>query len=458
MNKDKIELPEHIIEILNIFKKNGYKAFIVGGCVRDILVGKKPEDWDISTSAKPNEVKELFNKTYDTGIKHGTVTLIFNAQKYEVTTFRKEGKYINSRRPKNVYYTDDLHIDLARRDFTVNAIAVDIEGNILDIFNGVSDISDKIIRCVGNPDERFSEDALRLLRAIRFSCQLDFTIETSTFRALKKNSKLISNISFERIRDEFNLILLSNNIQKGIYLLRESNILNYIMPELDKCFSTEQNHPYHLYNVGDHILKSVSNIDKSIVLRWAMLLHDVGKPLCKTTDKKGISHFYGHSEKSVTLANNILTRFKLDNKSKDKIITLIKYHDKKVFPTPKSVKKNLRLLGRGVFWDLVKVREADIKAQNPIYLKEREKLLNDVISIYNKIIKDNECFTIKDLNINGNDLIKAGFKEGKNIGDILNRLLNLVIENPELNKKELLLEKANRYGKKNKQHNLNGYV
>lgn len=432
-------VPNEVLYIINNLNGNGYQAYIVGGCVRDSIMDRIPSDWDIATNALPHEVKKLFAKTVDTGIKHGTVTIVIDGSCYEVTTYRIDGIYLDNRRPESVSFTSSMEEDLARRDFTVNAIAMDAKGDIVDPFNGVSDIKAKIIRSVGNPDDRFREDALRMLRAIRFSAQLGFQIEEATLESIERNSALIKNISRERVRDELSKVLLSDN-PLAMSLLFDTKLLKYTLPEFEDCFLTVQNNPYHVYNVAVHILNSVASIEKDKVLRWAMLLHDIGKPAVKTTDKKNIDHFYNHPQKSIELAERILTRLRFDSKSTDRILKLVRYHDMSLKPEPKAVRKAMHKVGDDIFPDLLKVIRADKKAQNPKFFEERAEVIERIRGLYEEIKTQGQCTSIKDLAISGHDLISLGFRQGKEIREALDVLLEEVLENPELNNRETLMK------------------
>lgn len=441
METKAISMPAEVGTIISRLNDNGFQAYIVGGCVRDSILGKQPPDWDITTNAKPEAVKELFSKTYDTGIEHGTITVVVNQNSFEVTTYRIDGEYIGNRRPASVEFTSSLSEDLSRRDFTVNAIAYHPSEGLLDPFNGLQDISLGIIRAVGDANHRFNEDALRMLRAVRFSAQLDFSIEGKTFESIKQNSHLIQNISRERVRTELSKILVSDHPEK-FALLKDAGLLKYILPEFEKCFEVDQNHPYHIYNVAFHSLKAVSCISNSEVLRWTMLLHDTGKAETRTTDKKGIDHFYGHPYKSVRLAGSILNRLRFDKKSISRICRLIEYHDRDIMPTSKAVRKAVKAAGADIFEDLLKVKEADKRAQNPEAAPKRLVELNQIRKIYDEIIKNKECLNLKDLALDGTDLINMGFKPGKEIGLALNKLLDCVVENPEMNTREQLADLA----------------
>lgn len=434
-----ISIPQNVQYILDTLQKHKYQAFIVGGCVRDCILGRVPEDWDIATDAVPGEVKKLFPVTVDTGIKHGTVTIVINKSSYEVTTYRIDDEYLDFRKPRSVTFTSSIEEDLSRRDFTINAMAYNPLKGIIDPFGGRSDIEAEVIQSVGDPDKRFSEDALRMLRAVRFSAQLGFSINENTFRAISRNCRLIENISAERIRDELTKMLLSDN-PLSFSLLMDTKLIKYTLPEFEPCFLTGQNNPYHAYDVAVHTLHSVANIEKDKVLRWTMLFHDIGKPGVKTTDDKGIDHFYNHQQLSVKLSRTAMQRLRFDKKSMDKILLLVKFHDMHIKIEPKSVRKAMSRIGEDMFGNLLKVIEADKNAQNPKLLKERNEKFSKLWEIYKYIRETGQCTSLKSLAVSGDDLIAFGVKPGKKIKELLDNLLEKVIEEPELNKREILLD------------------
>jgi tRNA nucleotidyltransferase (CCA-adding enzyme) len=438
---DKIVLPYNVGYVINKLNTHGFDAFIVGGCVRDSILGREPNDWDVTTNALPQDIKNIFDKTYDTGIKHGTVSVAVNGENIEVTTYRIDGDYSDHRRPDIVKFTSSLKEDLARRDFTVNAIAYHTEKGLIDPFNGLKDLEDKLLRAVGNAENRFDEDALRMLRTVRFSAQLNFTIERSTYSAVKKSSELIKNVSSERIRDELTKILISKNPMHFNYLY-ETGLLQHIIPEFESCYNTRQNNPYHVYNVADHIMHTVESVSNTAILRWTMLLHDIGKPSRLTTDDKGVDHFYGHQEVSAELAEVILNRLKFDRESIRKITRLISFHDIDIFDTDKSVRKVISKVGEDLFLELLEVQRADAMAQNKIYLDNRMVKMDNIIEIYRKIKQENQCLKISDMAINGYDLIDLGIKPGKDIGKMLEYLFEYVLENPDENNKQTLIKLA----------------
>ena len=437
--KMKIDIPEDVKFIVNTLINNGYESYVVGGCVRDSILKKKPKDWDITTKAKPEQVIKLFDKVILTGLKHGTVTVLINKAGYEVTTYRMDGEYEDNRHPKEVKFVECLKEDLARRDFTINAMAYNEKDGLIDYFGGVEDLGDKIIKTVGNPRERFNEDALRMLRAIRFSAQLDFEIDENILATIKELKNNIQNISKERIREEFNKILLCN--PKKIEILKKCEILEYIIPEISNMYNFNQNNPYHIYDLYNHTIIAIEAIDPIIHLRLTMLLHDFGKTKTRTTDENGISHYYAHAKESVKIAKYVLKDLKYDNDTINKVITLIQYHDC-TLKSKLSIKRMLNKIGEKLLRDLIKVQRSDVLAQNPVYAEERLTTLISAESKLDMISDQNECFSLKDLKVNGEDLINIGFNKGKEIGDTLKYLLERVIENTELNDKEELIKLA----------------
>lgn len=434
----KVNIPEKVEGILEKIHANGYQAYIVGGCVRDMLLEESPSDFDITTSAEPADIKEMFARTVDTGIEHGTVTILIGNEGYEVTTYRIDGKYLDNRRPESVVFTKSLAEDLKRRDFTINAMAYSKEEGVIDFFNGRKDLRKGIIRCVGNPSERFEEDGLRMLRAIRFGARFRFEIHLDTQLAIKAKNYLIKQISGERIRIELTKILCSDN-PEYIEQLVEYELIHYVLPEFEANINLIQNNPYHAYTVDKHTYIAIKSIKPDEHLRWTMYLHDIGKGTTKTTDEKGIDHFYGHVKISVKLAKGILARLKFDNKTKNRIIKLIDLHDYRFDTTEKSVRRAVAKIGADNFYDYLAVQEADIRGQAPSKLDKRLIDLEKKRMMFDDLIKQEYCTTIKDLAINGGDLKGLGIPEGKAVGIILKVLLKKVVDKPELNTKEELV-------------------
>ncbi|AQR95279.1 CCA tRNA nucleotidyltransferase [Clostridium saccharoperbutylacetonicum] len=432
-----INMPENVKYIINTLMTNGYEAYVVGGCVRDSILNREPKDWDITTKAKPEEVINLFDKVILTGLKHGTVTVIINKENYEITTYRTDGEYEDNRHPKEVKFVNSLKEDLARRDFTINAMAYNERDGIIDYFNGVKDLNSKIINTVGEAKKRFEEDALRMLRAIRFSAQLNFEINYNVLEAIKDLKDNLRKISKERIREEFNKTIVYN--PRKLQLLKDTETFEYIIEGISSIYDFDQNNPYHSYDLYEHTLLATEAIEPIIHLRLTMLLHDLGKVVTKTTDEKGISHFYAHPRESLKIAEKILGTLKYDNNTTNKVLTLIEYHDC-TLKSKVSIKRMLNKIGEELFRDLLRVKWADALAQNPKYFKDTVKNLLEVDEKLNIIIKERECFSVKDLKINGEELIALGFNKGKEIGETLKYLLNEVIANPELNKKSELIK------------------
>lgn len=433
-----IKIPKQVNEILDKLHDSGYEAYIVGGCVRNAVLGRMPHDWDITTSAEPDEVKALFERTIDTGLKHGTVTVMSGKTGYEITTFRVDGDYSDGRHPDSVAFTKDLIKDLERRDFTINAMAYTKESGLIDPFDGYGDIGRGIIRAVGDPKQRFSEDALRIMRAFRFSAQLGYDIDPDTLEAAEKLAPNLKMVSAERIRSELEKILVSDN-PDVLEPAWETGITRQFLPEFDRCMETEQNNPYHWYTVGEHILKSMRFVRNDRVLRLTMLLHDIGKPECLTTDKKGIDHFYGHAEKSCAMAEEILRRLKYDNDTIGKVLPLIEWHDESLRMTKAGIRRAVAEVGRDMFPLLLEVKRADAMAQSDYKKEEKLETLWTLRETYRSIIKNGDCLTLKDLAVNGDDIIACGIKPGKEVGRILKKMFDDVINVPEHNDRDYLI-------------------
>ena len=442
--------------ILSTIEDAGYQAYLVGGCVRDMIMGVEPHDWDICTSAKPDEVKKIFKnlKVLDTGIKHGTVTVVIGDEFYEVTTFRCDGEYIDHRKPKKVSFTDNIFLDLERRDFTINAMAYSLDEGLKNPFGGYEDIKSGIIRCVGNPDDRFNEDALRILRALRFSARLGFEIDVKTASAIKKNKNLLLSISSERVNSELVKILSSRNC--GNRVLREySDVIYTIIPELKKMEGFSQNNLNHVFDVWEHTLHcmdyEVMDIESDIIVRLAVLLHDIGKPETYIKDYDGIGHFYGHAKVSAEMASGVLNRLRFSNDIREKVIELIKYHDTQIIPDRVFIKRMLNKLGYEQFERLLKLKEFDIYGQNRdiVSWAEKKSRLVEVYPILSSIREEDECFKVTDLNIDGHDLIALGIPQGKDIGVLLKELLSKVISGSIENDKEILLLEVEKIIKSN---------
>ena len=434
----KIQLPPKVNQIMQTLQANGFEAYAVGGCVRDSLLGRKPDDWDITTSATPQETKQLFQKTFDTGIEHGTITVLLGKDAYEVTTYRVDGKYEDSRHPSEVTFTRSLKEDLLRRDFTMNAMAYNDKEGLVDIFGGMDDLQNRCIRCVGNAEERFREDALRILRAVRFAAQLDFEVEAETKQGIRRLAPTLANISAERIQVELVKMLVSPN--PGLLRMAyELGITQVILPEFDVMMQTTQETPHHCYSVGEHTLRAVELIRAEQALRLTMLLPDVAKPKMKTVDDKGRAHFKKHDLEGTQMAKAILRRLKFDNDTINKVTKLVAYHDYRMEAEPRLVRRAMNRIGEDLFAEYLEVRMADTLAQSAYQREEKLQNLQDIRSCYEEIIENKQCVSLKELAVTGSDLIADGMMPGKEIGHVLQLLLEQVLEKPELNDKETLL-------------------
>lgn len=436
-----IKLSEETRVVVEKLSDCGFEAYIVGGCVRDYLMGIKPGDIDITTNARPEQIKEVFKdfKVIETGIKHGTVSVLVNGNQFEVTTFRIDSEYSDNRHPDSVTFTSNIKEDLSRRDFTMNAIAYNEQEGFVDPFCGMEDIKNGVIRCVGEPDKRFKEDALRILRALRFSSVTGFVVEENTRKALFRNKNLLKNISAERIYQEVTKLLCGDNVKR--VLVEYVDILGVVVPELLPMKGFEQRNPYHAYDVLTHTAIVVASIDKKPVLRFAALFHDVGKPHTFSLGDDNMGHFFGHARLSTQMAVDTLKRLKADRETIGKVEKLVKYHDTPIEIDDVVIKRRLNKLGKDDFFDLIKLMRADNMGQSP-NLIIRQKEFDLIEEKAHDILNRQECFSLKDLNINGNDIMELGVKEGKEVGRILNSLLELVITRNVENTKEELVKSA----------------
>lgn len=437
-----IVLPKNVKLIIDILNKNNYEAFIVGGCVRDSIIGLTPNDWDICTNAKPEEIKKCFENfnTFDSGIKHGTISIVIDGEVYEVTTYRIDGTYSDNRRPDSVTFTSDITKDLSRRDFTINAMAYSEKNGLIDPYGGREDLSDKIIRCVGNPDFRFNEDALRIIRALRFASVYDFVIENETSESICKNADLLKNIAVERISVEFNKLLCGNGAEEILNKYRD--VIAIFIPEIKPMFDYNQHTKHHNRDLWRHTTYSVKSIDNMPLLRMSMLLHDIGKPKACKRDEDGTCHFKGHPKYSAEMAGIILRRLKYSTDFIETCVTLIKYHDVRFNGSKRQLRHVMSAIGDKNVELLLKIQRADIMAQSDYKHKEKLEKLNLACKVYEEILADKDCFTLKQLKINGNDIKKLGVTEGVKIGKILKILLSLVIEDKLKNEKSALFKKA----------------
>lgn len=460
----KMILPKQVERIISTLNNYGYEAFAVGGCVRDSLSKKTPNDFDICTSATPSEMKSVFKqnqmKTYDTGIKHGTISVRCNGELYEITTYRIDGEYADGRHPNEVVFTKDVKEDLARRDFTINAMAYNHKDGLVDPFDGESDLKSGIVRCVGDPTDRFHEDALRILRAIRFAIRFNFDIEENTAKSLLMNRKLLTNISAERKADELIKILMDLNQQNMHLMLDYKEVFAEIIPELRESFDFDQHSDWHDYDVYKHLIMTVANSKKDEKIRLAAFLHDIAKPRVATFDADGHGHFKNHAAAGSKMSEKILRTLKMDNDTIKSVRTMIAYHT----PMEGLYKPNIKRWMRDIGVDETKrcleliyadtmSRKPEEKLREPVdeldavlspecYMKKHAKEVKNAFKTIDEILNKKECFDLKGLAVNGKDLVNAGLNPGKEMGEILDSLLERVIVNPNLNKKQYLIELA----------------
>lgn len=437
-----MDMPKNVDIAINLLQSAGFEAYAVGGCVRDSLLSKTPNDWDITTSAKPEDMKSVFADFHciDTGIKHGTVTVVIDGEPLEITTFRLDGEYEDNRHPKSVTFTSNLGADLGRRDFTVNAMAYSKKTGTVDLFGGQNDLKNKIIRCVGDPDRRFNEDALRILRALRFASALDFEIEEKTAQSLLKNRALLGNISEERIAKEL-LKLVCGKGAKRI-LTDFAPVLFEILPELQPMYKNSHDNPHHCYDIYEHTLIAVESINPEPTLRFAMLLHDCGKPAVKKFDENGVAHFYGHQRISAEISAQILARLKVSNKFRDEILFLVSNHDRwELYENTEKMPRYLSKFGLDGVLNLLKVMRADVLAQSPEY-RYRLDQIADAEEIAKNLAAQKPCLSLSELQINGRTLMDIGIPQGRKLGAVLAQLLDEVIDGVTKNTQEALTTRA----------------
>lgn len=438
-----IMLPQQVRKILEELSAAGFEAAVVGGCVRDSLLGRKPQDWDVTTSALPQQSMEALKDftVLETGLKHGTVTAVPDGMPVEITTYRVDGGYSDSRHPDRVTFTRSLREDLARRDFTINALAYSEEHGVIDCFGGRDDLADGIVRCVGDPALRFGEDALRIMRGLRFASVLGFSVEAETARSMRAQKSLLDRIAKERIGAELTKLLCGKGAQDILFGFYD--VLGQVLPELLPMVGFGQNNPYHRYDVWEHTARAVGAVEPEPVLRLTMLLHDSGKPHCYTQDSRGVGHFYGHAKISGQLADTALKRLKFDSRTIRRVLLLIRYHDLPPHNTEKWIRRQLCRIGEENLRALLSVKEADCRAQNPDFLYRLDQL-GEVRRTLSRVLAENQCFSLRDLKVDGNDLIALGFPAGKELGETLRLLLNEVIDGKCPNERVALLRLATR--------------
>lgn len=428
--------------IINKLYEKDYEAYAVGGCVRDSILGKNPQDWDITTSASPDIVMEIFkSRAIPTGLKHGTVTVLVGDESFEVTTFRIDGEYFDGRRPETVSFTQDIKEDLSRRDFTINAMAYNDKTGLVDFFGGLEDLQNKLIRCVGNAQERFDEDYLRMLRAYRFSAVLQFELEASLVESCMMNKKKLISISAERIRTEIDKLLTGGDWQ---YIKRFfDDFSDVLMPEVNALKGIGQNNKYHYLDVYDHTFEVLKNTPPAVDMRLTALFHDTGKALTKTTDALGIDHFHGHQKKSADIAFDIMKRLKYDNKTINDVVALVRTHDDRMKPEKKNIRKLICRLGVEKAYKNLQIQYADIMGQSRFSQEENLPILKECFRLFDEVVVKNEACSIKQLAITGMDIMNEfNIRPGEKVGEILNSLLEAVLDDPEMNTKEVLIKTA----------------
>lgn len=432
-----MDLPESVLRAINLLSCAGFDAYVVGGAVRDALRGLTPHDFDICTSARPEEIKTVFDGflTIDTGIKHGTVTVIIDSLGIEITTFRIESGYSDFRRPDSVTFVRSLEADLSRRDFTINAMAFNPKTGLCDPFGGREDLKNGIIRCVGDADTRFREDALRILRALRFEAETGFKVEDKSATSVKKQAGLLANIASERVREELCRILTAPYV--GRVMESYPEVFGEIIPEIVPLIGFDQHNRHHLYDVWTHTIWATQFSQNSLIIRLAVFLHDIGKPQCFTQDKAGVGHFYGHPKAGAEIARRILGRLKFDNDTASVVTMLVLNHDEELGKTERTVRRKLALYGERAFRCLLAIKKADCIGQGtePSYLKD----LIEIEAVLNRVLTQKQCFLLKDLAVNGNDMLDMGL-QGREIGAMLQTLFHMVVDYPALNQREILLK------------------
>ena len=437
----KIELPGYVETVIERLADHGYESYAVGGCVRDHLMGKTPHDYDITTSAEPGQVAECFEgfRIIATGLKHGTLTVLSEDHPIEITTYRTDGEYEDNRHPKQVAFTKSLSDDLSRRDFTINAMAYNHKTGLVDLFGGREDLREGVIRCVGEADVRFNEDGLRIIRALRFASCLGFGLDSGTRESVFRNMRLLENISSERIYAEFSKLICGMGAADILYEYRD--VFCVVIPELRPMIDHPQRTKYHCYDVYMHTIKAIEASPPDKIVRYALLFHDSGKPDACTVDPDGTMHFKGHDKISAEISERALRRLKTDRELQVEVKKLVEYHSLVLTDNEKSLR---RLLGKLSFDEvrrLIEVEKADSIAHAPDY-RTRAKTLDDVLAAVDRIEKENLCVKIKDLEINGKDVMSLGVGEGRLIGDVLERLLSMVVEGEIPNRRDVLLDRA----------------
>lgn len=437
-----IDIPANAKMIMETLTAQGFEAYAVGGCVRNALLGLTPHDWDICTNAKPAQLQQVFAgfRTHAFGLKHGTLAVTVDGDTFEITTYRIDGVYADHRHPEQVTFTDDLTLDLSRRDFTVNAMAYNDGAGVMDPFGGMRDLQDRVLRCVGVPENRFREDALRILRGLRFAAVYGFRIEPETAAAIRRCARLLQTIAAERVREE--LLGMLCGAQAAAVLTEFRDVLAVVLPEVTACFDFPQHTPHHCYDVWEHIVHSVAAIDSDPLLRMTMLLHDVGKPRACTVDRDGRTHFKGHPQISADMAENILRRLRVPNVFAQTCLRLILFHDVRFNGSQRLVRRVLAQLGEENMRRLFAVQRADVAAQSDYFRSEKLAAIDVAEQQATQILAEQQCLHLRDLAISGSDLLKIGYPENSTIGKTLHQLLNAVVDEQVPNDKQALLQLA----------------
>ncbi|MBE6824022.1 MAG: HD domain-containing protein [Ruminococcaceae bacterium] len=435
----KIDLPKIPLLIINTLEECGFECFAVGGCIRDILSTREVSDWDFTTNATPDEIKECFSSytTVDVGARFGTICVVIDNKNYEITTYRTDGEYGDSRHPDEVFFSKNLKDDLSRRDFTINALAYNDRAGLVDEFNGLMDLQYGVIRCIGDADTRFTEDALRIIRALRFASIYGYSIEQKTAESILKNKELLSNVSVERILKEFSKLICGDHVD--FILRRYKDVIAVIIPEISVMFNFDQKSLHHNKDLWRHTVSAIKNSPADDIVRTALLFHDIGKPMTVSTDIEGRNHYKNHEKLSAAMANTILKRLKFPNTFIGKVLVLIEHHGDELSADKALIKTYLKDIGQEAFSNLLIMQTADVLAQSQYKREEKLSDLSTVEKQFNEIVSNNECYSLKDLEVNGKDLIHMFDLTGEQIGQTLNTLLNMVINSTVSNNKEQLL-------------------
>lgn len=438
-----LRIPDGARLVMERLHEAGFEAYVVGGCVRDALLGLVPSDWDLCTSARPEEMQRVFAGFHvvETGLQHGTLTIVIDHVPYETTTFRVDGAYTDHRHPDGVTFVSRVEDDLARRDFTINAMAYHPDTGLVDAFGGQEDLKRRVIRCVGAPEKRFEEDALRILRALRFASTYDFAVEEATAEAVHRLYPSLQNVAAERIRVELQKLLCGRGVGR---ILREyADVITYLLPELAPCVGFDQKRPeFHRYDVWEHTLRAVEAVAPQAALRWAMLLHDAGKPACFSVDEQGMGHAYGHGAVSRQYAEQAMERLKMDHATRDKVLMLVAHHDDPLDSSRKLLMRRLNQYGAEGVRELVEVHHADVLAKGTAAPRQVDAWAEEILQALEALLAEKPCVTLKALAVRGDDLLRVGCPKGRTVGICLEHLLEQVMAGEIPNEREALLDAA----------------